>query len=55
MVDLVRHQTCDGALEDSDAPLPVDILVLDFQCKPARYEATHVEEAQAAFVLLIPV
>ncbi len=53
MVDLVRHEPGDTSLEDRDPPLPVDVLVLDVDGERSRHHPSDIEEAQAAFVLLV--
>jgi len=53
MVDLMGDQPGNAPLEDGDLRLPVDVLVLDVDDEWPRHHAPHIEETQAAFVLLM--
>lgn len=53
MVDLMGHQPRDSPLEDGDAALAVDVLMLDVDNERARDEAADIEEAETSLVLLV--
>ena len=53
MVDFVRRKASQALVEDRDVALAVDGLVLDMQDQGPRDHAPYVEEAEAAFVLLV--
>jgi hypothetical protein len=53
MVNLVRPQACRGTLENGEAELAVEWLVLDLDLQRTFDHATNVEEAQAALILFV--
>lgn len=55
MVDFVGDQAGDPAFEDGDAVITGDVLVFDVNDHRAGNQAADIEEAQAAFVLLVAV
>jgi hypothetical protein len=53
VVDLVCRKPRDAALEDGDATVAIDVLMLDVDDERAVDEAADVEEAETSLVLLV--
>lgn len=53
VVDLMGHEPRDPPLEDGDATVAIDVLMLDVDDERAVDEAADVEEAETSLVLLV--